>query len=395
MEMLYNSIAVSFAVIVSTLVCKFLNWVWFRPKRVEKVLRQQGFSGNSYKLLIGNLIQVVAHSFMEANRSEPLENLSNHISPRILPFLYKTITAHGKKSFVWLGPKPAVLILEPEMIKEILGNYKDFERPSNPAMMEMAEGSEVDVWPYVGILTSDAIARVAFGSNFEEGRNIFEKLSKLTKLVTGLGPFLFVPQYWNLPTKMKWKIQQTSREVRALVRGVVEKRMKEMRGGEAVAAAGTTSSDLLGISLESNLNEIESGKMNNKGLSGDDVIEECKLFYLAGQESSTNFIAWTLILLGKHLEWQQRLRDEVIQVFGSATIQPYDFHKLNQLKIMNMIFHEVLRLYPPLPVLYRVTNADSKLGNITLPAGVDVIVPLLSLHVDKDLWGDDALEFKP
>lgn len=62
---------------------------------------------------------------------------------------------------------------------------------------------------------------------------------------------------------------------------------------------------------------------------------------------------------------------------------------------MNMIFYEVLRLYPPLPVLYRVTNADSKLGNITLSGGVDVIVPLLSLHVDKDLWGDDALEFKP
>ncbi|XP_031097711.1 cytochrome P450 72A225-like [Ipomoea triloba] len=230
---------------------------------------------------------------MEANRSEPLDNLSNHISPRILPFLYKTITAHGKKSFVWLGPKPAVLILEPEMIKEILANYKDFERPSNPAMMEMvrglvvceasrwsmyrriinpafhleklkamvpafyassremvekldnivkADGSEVDVWPYVGTLTSDAIARVAFGSNFEEGRNIFDKLSKLTKLVTGLGPFLFVPQYWNLPTKMKWKIQQTSREVRALVRGVVEKRMKEMtRGGEVVVTLLGTS----------------------------------------------------------------------------------------------------------------------------------------------------------
>lgn len=140
----------------------------------------------------------------------------------------------------------------------------------------------------------------------------------------------------SLPTKMKRKIQQTSREVRALVQGVVEKRMKEMREGEA---AGTTTSDLLGILLESNLNEIERGNMN-KGLSTDDVIEECKLFYLAGQESSTDLVGWALILLAKHLEWQQRARDEVIQVFGSSpTIQPYDFHKLNQLKVVSLHYY--------------------------------------------------------
>lgn len=46
----------------------------------------------------------------------------------------------GKKSFLWLGPKPAVLILEPEMIKEMLAKYHDFERPNNPAMMEMVRG---------------------------------------------------------------------------------------------------------------------------------------------------------------------------------------------------------------------------------------------------------------
>lgn len=62
---------------------------------------------------------------------------------------------------------------------------------------------------------------------------------------------------------------------------------------------------------------------------------------------------------------------------------------------MNMILNEILRLYPVAPALFRETRQDTKLGNIKLPAGVNIVVPLLSLHCDKDLWGDDALEFKP
>ncbi|XP_019172892.1 PREDICTED: cytochrome P450 CYP72A219-like [Ipomoea nil] len=182
-------------------------------------------------------------------------------------------------------------------------------------------------------------------------------------LSTELGPFAFIPQYWVLPSRMKMKIQQKRREVSGLVREVVVKRMEEVRVGKA--ATGT---DLLGILLESNLEETSRNGNMKMGLSIDEVIEECKLFYFGGQETITNLIAWSLIYLGKHLEWQQlfyfggqetitnliawsliylgkhlewqqRLRDEIIQVLGLATIQSFDFSKLNQLKIMSMVLH--------------------------------------------------------
>lgn len=60
-----------------------------------------------------------------------------------------------------------------------------------------------------------------------------------------------------------------------------------------------------------------------------------------------------------------------------------------------MILYEVLRLYPPLIYFARAIKNDVKLGNLSLPAGVQVSLPILLIHQDRDIWGDDATEFNP
>lgn len=52
---------------------------------------------------------------------------------------------------------------------------------------------------------------------------------------------------------------------------------------------------------------------------------------------------------------------------------------------MNMIFQEVLRLYPAL-TLMRSTSKDTKLGEMTIPAGVQIFVPIYIAHRDPQVW---------
>ncbi|KAJ0725438.1 putative 11-oxo-beta-amyrin 30-oxidase [Helianthus annuus] len=103
-------------------------------------------------------------------------------------------------------------------------------------------------------------------------------------------------------------------------------------------------------------------------------------------------LVWTMTLLGQHSEWQTRAREEVLDVFGDK--KP-DIDGLSHLKVMNIIFNEVLRLYPPAIFLRRLIHEESKLGNLTLPEGTLIQINALILHHDKDMWGEDVNEFKP
>ncbi|KAK1651969.1 hypothetical protein QYE76_069774 [Lolium multiflorum] len=109
---------------------------------------------------------------------------------------------------------------------------------------------------------------------------------------------LFIPGYWFLPTKK-------------------DKLIKNEAIGD----------DLLGLLLESNTRE-SIGKAD-LGMSTEEIIQECKLFYFVGMETTSVLLTWTLILLSMHPEWQENARDEVLHHFGRTTP---DFEHLSGLK---------------------------------------------------------------
>jgi len=127
-----------------------------------------------------------------------------------------------------------------------------------------------------------------------------------------------------LPTKNNRRMREIDREIRKTLREIIRKREKAIKDGK------TNNDDLLGLLLESNMNE---SKGNAKlGLSTEDVIEECKLFYFAGMETTSVLLTWTLIVLSLHPEWQEGAREEVLNHYGRA--KP-DFDSLNHLKTVS------------------------------------------------------------
>ncbi|CAK7326412.1 unnamed protein product [Dovyalis caffra] len=129
-----------------------------------------------------------------------------------------------------------------------------------------------------------------------------------------------------------------------------------------------------------------------KKISVDDLIDECKTFYVAGQETTASSLTWTVLLLAIHTDWQDKARKEVLEFFGQQNPSQDSIAKL---KIMSMVTNESLRLYSPAAGVLRRVEREIKLGKITVPANMEIYISTLALHQNPEIWGEDVHRFKP
>ena len=69
------------------------------------------------------------------------------------------------------------------------------------------------------------------------------------------------------------------------------------------------------------------------------VLDNCRVFYFAGSETTALTASWTLMLLSLHPEWQERLRAEIFAVCGDYDQQELhrrlqDMNTLSKLKMV-------------------------------------------------------------
>jgi PHYB activation tagged suppressor 1 len=79
--------------------------------------------------------------------------------------------------------------------------------------------------------------------------------------------------------------------------------------------------DLLGLMIDSTLNNKRGPSAGDSSMiTIDDMVEECKTFFFAGKQTTSNLLTWAGVLLAMHPDWQERARQEVIEVCGPTNL---------------------------------------------------------------------------
>ena len=93
-----NLVALSFAFITILIYAwRVLNWMWLRPKRLERCLKQQGLAGNSYRQY-GDFKEM--SMMIKEATSRPI-SISDDNVQRVAPFHYHSIKKYGKHMDFW------------------------------------------------------------------------------------------------------------------------------------------------------------------------------------------------------------------------------------------------------------------------------------------------------
>ncbi len=115
------------------------------------------------------------------------------------------------------------------------------------------------------------------------------------------------------------------------------------------------------------------------------LIDEIKILFIAGHETTANALTFTLHFLGSNPDVQQKVFDEFSEI-ESQTDNAIE--QLQKMAYTNAVLNESMRLYPPAWITDRQNIEDDTVSNFNIRKGTLIGVSFYELHRNPKYWQD-------
>jgi cytochrome P450/NADPH-cytochrome P450 reductase len=267
----------------------------------------------------------------------------------------------------------------------------------HPSMVDIAEqlvkkwerlnaDDEIDVVHDMTALTLDTIGLCGFDYRF----NSFYRSDYhpyVESLVRSLETIMMTR---GLPFEQLWmqKRRKTLGDDVAFMNRMVDEIIAERRKS---AEAADDKKDMLAAMM--------TGVDRATGQQLDDVNIRYQIntFLIAGHETTSGLLSYTLYALLKHPDILKKAYDEVDRVFGPDVEAKPTYQQVTQLTYITQILKEALRLWPPAPAYGISPLADETIGGgkYRLKKGTFITILVTALHRDPAVWGPNPDVFDP
>ncbi|XP_071558603.1 cytochrome P450 4g15-like [Temnothorax nylanderi] len=119
----------------------------------------------------------------------------------------------------------------------------------------------------------------------------------------------------------------------------------------------------------------------NGQMTDEEIWEEVNTIMFEGHDTTAAGSSFALCVLGNHPDVQARVHEELDTIFGDSDRQ-CTFQDTLEMKYLERVIMETLRLFPPVPLIARHLNEDVKIvsGNYVLPKSATVLVVQFMTH---------------
>lgn len=119
--------------------------------------------------------------------------------------------------------------------------------------------------------------------------------------------------------------------------------------------------------------------------------DEVVTLFFAGFETTARSLTWLWYRIARHKDVAAKLEAEVDRVLNGRVPTVEDLYELSYSR---MVVDEVLRLYPPVPIMPRQPIEDDEIGGYPIPAGSLLLLVSYVAHRYPSIW-DDPDKFVP
>jgi cytochrome P450 len=181
-------------------------------------------------------------------------------------------------------------------------------------------------------------------------------------------------KWWFILSGKIKKHLDLAEQGRSILNSIIEERL----------ASGEQKDDLLDMLL--NATYEDGTHMPRRQL-----IDEVLILFTAGHETTANALSFTLYLLAKHPE----IQDKILKEIENTDLDSDDLMQcLSELTYTKQCIEEALRLYPPAYVIDRTAISDDIVKGQSFPKGSLVLMSIYELHRSSAFW-DAPEEFNP
>ncbi|KAI0270655.1 cytochrome P450 [Gloeopeniophorella convolvens] len=279
-------------------------------------------------------------------------------------------------------------------------------------MSEVQAGPRnVDMLDHLGAVALELIGQGGLGHVFgslegKEGalaKAIKEYVPTLSSLWLGRQFFPAVSMYFPhkllkvvgevLPWENLHRLMKVTSTIHTHAEAIFRSKMGSLaRGDDAIVKQMDEGKDILSILVRENMEASSEDR-----LPDEEIVAQIGTFLFAGTDTTSSGLSRILYLLSTHQDAQDKLREELIEARASGGDLSYD--ELMALPYLEAICRETLRFaradaVVPLSTPIQDVNGQ-EMRELFIPNNTNVVINIVGVNRDPDIWGPDATEWKP
>lgn len=159
---------------------------------------------------------------------------------------------------------------------------------------------------------------------------------------------------------LKLRQMQLIRTMHAFTTEVIKQRRQILEGMQRVGAEQPLQNEVGGKRRMALLDVLLQASVDGRPLRDEEIREEVDTFMFEGHDTTTSALSFCLWCISRNPQVQAKMLEEILHVLGSDRSRAVTMRDLGELKYVECVIKESLRIYPPVPLVGRKLQTDFK-----------------------------------